>query len=214
MNLCISSQQFDQFRTPITIILSSDARSILQRHPESKRHISPGENPKNLEAFSKPQSKERERHTGSSRENLKYGPDMTKTKLRDLDGPVKRPSRERYADYPRNEHTSVKTRPRIVDLNKKNTKVLGASLKDDNKEMMRIDEELRRNFDEVLLKSSQIKSNLERQILTTEELLSLREESETSSGDLHTDLLRYKQQLDITQKNLKKFRDIKSTIAP
>ncbi|TGO51155.1 hypothetical protein BCON_0167g00070 [Botryotinia convoluta] len=98
---------------------------------------------------------------------------MTNTKLWDLEGPLKRTPRERYADYPRNEHTSVKTRYKITDLNKENMEVLGASLEDDNKEMMRIDEELRRSFDKVLLKSSQIESNLKRQISTTEELLAL-----------------------------------------
>ncbi|TGO83483.1 hypothetical protein BPOR_0640g00040 [Botrytis porri] len=203
MNLCIYSQQYNQLRTFITIILSSDAKSTLQRHPESKRRLSLGQNPKNLEAFSKTQSKGRERHTDNLRDRHKHGLDMTNTKLRDLEGPLKRKSRERYAGDFRNEHTSVKTRSRIADLDKESMKVLGASLEDESKEMMRIDEELRRSFDEVLLKSSQIKSNLKRLISTTKELLVLRGEPRTSSGDLQSDL-----------RNLKKIRDLKSTIAP
>ncbi|TGO20356.1 hypothetical protein BPAE_0304g00110 [Botrytis paeoniae] len=222
MNLCFSSQQSDQFRNLITMVLSSDVRSTLQRHPESKRQLSLGKTPRGLDVFSKSQSKGRERHTdnlrGNLRDKLKYGPDMTNTKLRDLEGSLKRTSRERYADYRRNEHTSVKARHKITDLNKENMEVLGASLEDDNKEMMRIDEELRRSFDKVLLKSSQTESNSKRQISTTEELLALRGEPEASSGDLHSDLqsdlVKYKQQLDITQKNLKKIRDLKSSIAP
>ncbi|TGO19068.1 hypothetical protein BTUL_0006g01030 [Botrytis tulipae] len=93
-------------------------------------------------------------------------------------------------------------------------KILGASLEDDDEETMRIDEELRRSFDEVLRKSLQIKSNLERQISTTKKLLALREEPNMGSDNLHSDLVRYKLQLDTAQKNLEKFRVLKSTIAP
>ncbi|KAF7953071.1 hypothetical protein EAE96_006291 [Botrytis aclada] len=214
MNLCISSHQYDQIKKIITIILPSDERSTHQRHPESKRNLSLGENLESLEVLPKTESKRIERHTDDIGDNPKYGLDMTNTKLRDLEGPLKRPSRDRYADDFRNEHTSIEPRPIRTDLDKENMKVLDASLEDDNEEMMRIDEELRRSFDEVLLKSSQMKSNLKWQILAAEELLALRGELRMSSGDLYSDLVRYKQQLDTTQKNLKKFRDLKSTIAP
>ncbi|KAF7947121.1 uncharacterized protein EAE97_004370 [Botrytis byssoidea] len=214
MNLCISPQQFDQFRTLITIIPSSDARSTLQRHPESKQHLLLGGNPKNLESFSKPQSKGRERLTDNLRDKLKYSPKMTKTKLRDLDGPLSHPSRDRYADDIRNEHASGETRSRTADLEKENMRVLDASLEEDDKETMRIDEELRRSSDEVLRKSLQIKSNLERQTSTIKKLLAVREQRNMGFDNLHSDLVRYRLQLDTTQKNLEKFRVLKSTIAP
>ncbi|KAF7887493.1 hypothetical protein EAF00_009787 [Botryotinia globosa] len=214
MNFCISPQRFDQLKTLITIIPSSDARSNLRRRPQSKQHLLLWGNPKYLESFSKPQSKGRERHTYNSREKLKYSQKMTKTKFRDLDGPLNCPSRDRYADHIRNERTSVETRPRVADLEKENMKVLGASLEDDNKKTMRIDEELRRSFDEALRKSLQIKSNLERQISSIKKLLALGEEPNMGSDNLHSDLVRYKMQLDTTQKNLEKFRVLKSTIAP
>ncbi|THV43671.1 hypothetical protein BGAL_1186g00010 [Botrytis galanthina] len=214
MNLCISPHQFDQFRTRITTIPFSDARSTRQRHLDSKGHLLLRGNPKNLEASSKSQYKGRERHTDNLRDKLKYDPKMTKTKLKDPDGPLSYASRDRYEDDIRNEHTSSKTRPRIADLEKESMKVLGASLEDNNKETMRIDEELRRSFDEVLRKSLQIKSNLERRISTVNKLLALREEPNMGPENLHSDLVRYKQQLDTNQKNLEKFRDLKSTIAP
>ncbi|TGO67166.1 hypothetical protein BOTNAR_0047g00340 [Botryotinia narcissicola] len=188
MNLCISPQQFDYFRPLITMVPSSDARSTLQRHPESKRHLLLGGNPKNIESFSKPQSNGRKRHTDNLRDKLNYSPKMTKTKLRDLDGLLSYPSRDRYADDFRNEHASGETRSRTADLEKENMKVLGASLEDDDKETMRIDEELRRSFDEVLRKLLQIKSNLERQISTIKKLLAVREQRNMGFDNLHSDL--------------------------
>ncbi|TEY50266.1 hypothetical protein BOTCAL_0279g00010 [Botryotinia calthae] len=171
MNLCISPQQVDQFRTLITIITCSDAsKSTHQRHPELKRNSSLGATPKTLEAFSKPQSKGRERHTDNLRDNLKHGREMRKAKLGDLEGSLERPFTIRYADASTNKY-AVKTRPKIADLNREDMKVLSAFLEDVNKEATRIDEELRRSSNEVLLKFLQIESTLKRKIWTTKELL-------------------------------------------
>ncbi|EMR87104.1 hypothetical protein ACHAQE_006219 [Botrytis cinerea] len=214
MNLCISSQQIDQFRTFITIITCLYAsRSTYQRHPEVKRNSSLGATPRTLEAFSKPQSKGRERHRDNLRDNIKHVTEMRKAKLGDLEGSLELPSTIRYADASSNEY-AVKTRPKIADLNREDMKVLSAYLEDDNKEAMRIDEELRRSFNEVLLKSLQIESTLKRKIWTTKELLNSRGKPKMSSDDLYDDLTRYKQHLVTTQKNLEKVRDLKCTIAP
>lgn len=193
MNLCISSQQVDQFRTLITIITFSDAsRSTHQRHPEPKRNSSLGATPKILEAFSKPQFKGGERQTDDLRDNLKHGTEMRKAKLGDSEGSLERPSTIRYADASGNEYV-VKTRPKTADLNREDMKVLSVSLEGDKKEAMRIDEELRRSFNEVLLKFLQIESTLKRKIWTTKKLLNSRGKSKMSSDDLYNDLTKYKQ---------------------